>query len=323
MLVPAGWTHEGKVEWKVGAQCTSAYHLVLRARSPDGASAIELLPGEAWGMNTFNGPTGGCPPGNFRDAQEYLRGWVQRHRPGARWLEYRPRPDRSRTGLQQAMPGGFFRTWTETGQVLIAYPANGREMRETVAVTINFSHSQFSGIGGATMHTLNAQSLGTLSWRAPEGELDFRQFDAVWRTLRREDEWNSRIAKAEGQMARENADTQAKLGEIRGQISRDTMTEIAKRGEIMARTSSDIAAMQTENYRSRDASSDRIQRESVKSIREIETYRDPRSGGVVELPNHYRHAWRLQDGTYLLTDSQAFEPGRDLGVGGERLQVVK
>ena len=84
-----------------------------------------------------------------------------------------------------------------------------------------------------------------------------------------------------------------------------------------------IAEMQTEGYRNRDATSDRMQRESIKAIREIETYRDPRSGGVVELPNHYRHAWRLQDGSYLLTDNQAFEPRRDLGIAGERLQVVK
>ena len=44
---------------------------------------------------------------------------------------------------------------------------------------------------------------------------------------------------------------------------------------------------------------------------------------VVELPNHYRHAWQLKDGTYVLTDSQAFEPHRDLGVDGELLKVVK
>ena len=42
--------------------------------------------------------------------------------------------------------------------------------------------------------------------------------------------------------------------------------------------------------------------------------------GVVELPNHYRHAWRMRDGTYVLTDSPNFDPQRDAGQAGEQLQ---
>ena len=322
MMLPAGWRHDGAVEWNVRAKCTTPYGLRLRAEAPDRSAAIELLPGEGWGATTF-GAHGECPPGNFRSAQEYLRAWVQRHRPGARWLDYRARPDKSREGMRHDLPGGSLRSWLETGQALIGYQQDGRDVRETVAVAINFAHSEFSGIGGARMQSLSAQSLGALAGRAPHGRLDFRQFDAVWQTLRREPEWHARISAAEQQMAQENAATQRRIGQIQGQMSRDTMNEIAKRGQIMAQTRADIAAMQNQAYASRDATTDRMQRDSVKTIREIETYREPRTGGVVELPNHYRHAWRLNDGTYLLTDSQAFEPGRDLGIAGERMQAVR
>ena len=173
------------------------------------------------------------------------------------------------------------------------------------------------------METLNGQSLGVLTWRAPHGQLDFRQFDAVWQTLRREDQWQARISASEQQMAQENAETQRRISQIQGEMSRETLAHIAKRGQIMAQSRADIAAIQNQTYASRDASTDRMQRDNVKTIREIETYREPRTGGVVELPNHYRHAWRLNDGTYFLTDSQAFDPGRDLGIAGERMQVVK
>jgi len=324
MMVPAGWQYEGAVDWKPGAQCTTAYQPRLRAQAPDGISAIELLHGEGWGANSFGPQSGGCPHGTFRNAQEYLNTWMQRHRPGARWIDYRPRPDRSNAGMQQNMAGGgFFKSWFETGQALIGYSQNGREMRESLAVSITFSQSQIAAVGGRMMQSISGQSHGVLAWRAPEGQLDFRQFDAVWQTLRRGEAWNARITAAENQIAQDNARTQAQISQIQAQTSRDTLAEIAKRGQIRAQTRAEISDMQNRGYAARDASTDRMQRDNIKTIREVETYREPRSGGVVELPNHYRHAWQLKDGTYVLTDSQAFDPGRDLGIAGERLKVVK
>ncbi|MBA2411777.1 MAG: hypothetical protein H0V63_02995 [Burkholderiaceae bacterium] len=324
MMVPAGWRYEGAVDWKVGVQCASAYQPRLRAQAPDGSAAIELLPGESWAANNFGPQSDGCPHGTSRNAQEYLNAWVQRHRPGARWIDYRPRPERSHAGVQQSMAGGgFFKSWSETGQALIGYTQNGREMRESLAVSIMFSHSQFAAGGGRMMQSVSGKSYGVLAWRAPEGQLDFRHFDAVWQTLRRGEAWNARITAAENQMAQDNAQTQARVSQIQAQTSRDTLAEIAKRGQIRAQTRAEISEMQNRGYAARAASSDRMHRDNIKTIREVETYREPRSGGVVELPNHYRHAWQLKDGTYVLTDSQAFEPGRDLGVAGERLQVVK
>ena len=246
ILVPAGWRHEGVVDWKPGVPCSSGYSLRLRAQSPDGSSAIELLPGEAWGATNYGGSAGNCPKGAFRNPQEYLNAWVQRNRPGARWLDYRPRPDRSIASQQQNLPGGgFFRSWVETGQALIGYIQGGREMRESLAVTISFAQSQFNGPApGQTMQTLNGQSRGVLAWRTPEGSLDFRQFDAVWQTLRPGEEWQARINAAQSQMAKENADTQARISQIQGQMSRDTMAEIAKRGQIMAQTRAEISDIQ-------------------------------------------------------------------------------
>ncbi|HVF62462.1 MAG TPA: hypothetical protein VNE58_00510 [Casimicrobiaceae bacterium] len=323
MLVPAAWRTQAGVEWKFGVPCASPYHFRLFAQSPDQSSAIELLPGESWGMSSFGPPAGGCAQGGFGNPREYLQAWVQQHRPGARWLDYRARPDRSREVLNQPMAGGYFKSWIETGEALIGYTQNGREMRETLAVTISFAASRFNGVGGTPVQSLTGQSMGILAWRAPQGQLDFRQFEAVWQTLRRAPEWQSRIDAANQRMAQENADTQRRIGQIQAQMSRDTMNEIAKRGQIMAQTRADIAAIQNQTYNARDATTDRMQRDNVRTIREIETYREPRTGGVVELPNHYRHAWQLRDGSYFLTDSQAFDPVRDLGIGGDKLQVAR
>ena len=56
-------------------------------------------------------------------------------------------------------------------------------------------------------------------------------------------------------------------------------------------------------------------------IRGNETYNDANAaGGQVELSNLYDHAWRLNDGSYVLSNDASFEPWRDLGLEGKRLE---
>jgi hypothetical protein len=73
----------------------------------------------------------------------------------------------------------------------------------------------------------------------------------------------------------------------------------------------------------RQASQDRTQEKFVRAIRGVELYADPAAGRPVELPNTYDHAWRLQDGTYMMTDNPNFDPNVEFGVNGTRLQVIR
>ena len=325
MMVPVGWRQQGSVRWKTGAACGKAYGWQLSATAPDGVSAIELVPGEAWSHNNFGGGGGGggggaqpgaCPVQMLRNTQEYLAAWVQRHRPGARWLDYRARPDKSRPEQQQAMAGGRFSQRVESGQALIAYQVAGREVRETLAAAVGFSQSQMAGIQGQVMASTAGESFGVLAWRAPAGQLDFKQFDAVWDTLRAAPEWKQRIDAAEAQMAQENSSTQQRIAQIRADTSRETLAHMARRGEIRAQTQRDVADIRNNTWQARQDSNERMHTANVRTQREVQGWRDPRSGGVVELSNHYNHAWQLRDGSYVLTDNPNFDPSRDLGVPG-------
>lgn len=94
-------------------------------------------------------------------AEQYLRAWVGKHRPGAQWPDYRIRPERSQAGQTQAFPGGgAFRAWAETGQALLAYAQAGRAVRETLAVTIRFQGREFPMVNRAPMRLINGQALG-------------------------------------------------------------------------------------------------------------------------------------------------------------------
>ncbi|MGH8240890.1 MAG: hypothetical protein ACREXP_28275 [Steroidobacteraceae bacterium] len=55
-------------------------------------------------------------------------------------------------------------------------------------------------------------------------------------------------------------------------------------------------------------------------IKGVQTYDDANAaGGRVELSNLYDHAWRLNDGSYVLSNDASFEPYRDLGMEGQQL----
>ena len=325
LMVPAGWKHQGEVRWRTdGSRCGRFYGFALQASAPDGNAAIELATPEAWGASTFGPPAGGCPQANLSDARQYLQSWIQRHRPNARIVDYRPRPDKSRVLGQNQWAGGALRAWTDAGQAQISYRANGREFHETLVTVVSFSHTRLASIGAAPgMEALQGEALGVLGWRSAAGPVPQRHFDLMWATLNPAPEWQARISAIEQQMAADNQATQAQIARMQAQSSRETLEHIRRRGEIRNEAMQATERMRNETWRSGQASQERMQTDRVRAIREVQGYRDPRSNGVVELPHHYQHAWQLRDGSYVLTDDPNFDPGRSLGMSGQRMEPTR
>lgn len=322
LMVPAGWKHKGEVQWNVGRQCGRPYGLQLRASAPDGSETIELAPPEAWGATNYGAPIGDCPQASFGNAREYLASWIGRHRKDARLVEYKPRPDKSRVLAQNQWQGGSLRNWVDSGQALIVYRQNGREVHELLVANVSFSHSRLAGINGQVMESLQGHALGVLGWRSASGPVSQRHFDLLWATLKSAPEWQARIDAAEQQMAADRSVTQAQISRMQAESSRETLEHIRRRGEIRNEAMQETARMRNETWRAGQATQDRMHKDTVRTIREVQGYRDPR-GGVVELPQHYNHAWQLRDGSYVLTDDPNFDPGRDIGVAGEKLQRTR
>lgn len=325
IMVPAGWKHQGEVHWRnSNSQCERLYGFALQASAPDGNAAIELSTPEAWGASNFGPPAGGCPQANLSDARQYLNSWIQRHRPNARLVDYRPRPDKSRVLGQHQMAGGGIRSWVDSGQAQITYQVNGREFHETLVTNISFTHTQLAGVGGGpAMESLHGEALGVLGWRSAAGPVPQRHFDLMWATLNSAPEWQARVSAIEQQIAADNQATQARIGRIQAESSRETLEHIRRRGEIRNEAMQETERMRNETWRADQASQEQMQTDRVRAIREVQGYRDPRSGGVVELPHHYQHAWQLRDGSYVLTDDPNFNPSRTFGQDGKRLEPTR
>jgi hypothetical protein len=102
------------------------------------------------------------------------------------------------------------------------------------------------------------------------------------------------------------------------------LEETRKRGQIVAQTNAEIARIRDQAWNDYQESSDRRAREFSEVIRGVETYDDSHGpGGQTQLSNLYDHAWRLDDGSYVLSNDVDFEPWRDLGVAGQKLEPTR
>ncbi len=319
-LIPVGWRTEGGIVWTIGG-CI-AHNVNWSATSPDGNRGIALFPNEAWNWSNFPSGGGNCPTAQITSIKQYLENLVSRARPGARVIDFRTREDLAQR-LQQLnkvmpMPGGEMRTWVEAGEILIAYTnQNGVDIRETASAVVIFNLNRTATITGAVMETLVGQALNGFAVYAPSGQLDFKASELLRKAIRTAPEWSARISKSDALIAKDTADTYA-------QISADNIKGARERREIAAETSRYISDTQKAAWEYRSAMNDELQRKESDVLAGVETYVDPNSNnGEVKLTYNYKNAWRLDDGTYVLTDDLMFEPYKNTGQYGTKLEVKK
>ncbi len=307
LFVPAGWRGEGEIEYAPPGGCGPDQRINWRASDPAGVAAIQVVPEEKWSASNFQQPDN-CLHAQVGDTRSYLQWWVQRNRPGARVLDYRPRPDLAEPFKKIAQSGNGIRSWGDAGEMLIAYQHNGRPVREAISSANFFIHTQMSG-----MEMLQGVSAPGFAMRMPEGALDFKAAEAIRQSIRSAPEWQARMNRVMAERGQIAIDHNRRMGEINRQGAAD-------RSAIIANTSREINEIQMGTWQSRNESMDRQQRETIEGIRGVETYTDPHHGGTVQLSNQFQHAWQLRDGSYLLTDDPNFDPARTLNLPGQRLK---
>ncbi len=313
LFLPAGWRTQGGVFWANEFMCTNGYNVNWTATSPDGRTSIAVLPQHKWETNNYS--TGilspGCQPAPFTNVRQYLESVAQTWKPGARLLDFRPRPDFTRDlahlNKVTPMPMGEARTWVEAGEVLFAFNDGNGDMRGSVAAVAVFSLSRMNGGAGLPqMDSLTGYTMPAYGVTAPNGQLDLNFFDAIRRTMRENPQWASRIAN------HNNA------------IGRVALVESQRRSQILQQSNAEISRIREEAWNASQESADRRAREFGELIRGVETYNDVNApGGTVQLSGLYDNAWRLNDGSYVLTNDKSFEPFRDLGVEGKPLEQTR
>lgn len=301
--IPAGWKTAGGVVWNPQAPCGATPGFQWQAQSPDGRQTLQMLPAEAWTWDNLNmgiqNPS--CPRWPIGDVRAYLQSFVQRHRPGARILDFRARNDLVRTPAPA--PVGQTRYWKEGGEVLIAYRDAGGEVRESIAAVVQFNETTMAGVMPGEVRKFYGGIAGApVSSRAPSGQLDMTLLTHFANSMQPDPQWQARMNKHNTTIARQG---------VQGQI---------QRGQIISDTQREIADINQRGWDARNASSDRIQQQTVDGINNVDRYTDPTTGDEVQLDNRYDNAWRAQDGTYLQTNDPNFNPQTELGIDAEQME---
>lgn len=316
IFVPHGWRIDGGVFWDSQFTCTNGYNFIWTATAPDQLSSIAIAPQMAWEMNTMGAPPSrpGCEPMQIQSVRDYLQATAPRMIEGARILDYRDRPDLvSETGFQASttpMPMGEIRRWAEGGEIRFAFSRNGRAMHGAMAAVVQFDHnvtdmSAVSGVGSRTEYLSAFAHPGWVA-TAPDGEFSFAFFEAIRKSIKANPQWARAISGHNGA------------------IARVSIEESRKRASAVQEANDYISKLRQETWSAQQESADRRFREFGEVLRGVETYKDDDApGGQQELSGHYAHAWRLNDGTYVMTDDSNFDPWRDLRLEGKKLEAAQ
>lgn len=322
--IPTGWIPEGGVRWEHAVECVGNMHgFAWSATSRDGRHAVALLPKLSWqvarvGIVEMNP----CPAAPMESARAYLEAVVQQARPGARVLSYRDRPGivaERAAAVPPARDG--VRGWYDAGELLIGYPLQGVEMRESLVAAVFFSELRDPMTGVS----LTGSAETPLALRAPDGQLDFALLERIRLSARTDRGWGQQmLAASQRAMEAHHLRQQTAIRTWhQARMSEISMNGILERGRIRMDTLRAVSAIHDAGVASRAATDARIHAGNLDAIQEVQPWRDPSTGSQVDLSIHYRHAWQLDDGRQFLTNDPDFDPSRDLGIGGHALEPVR
>lgn len=334
-LIPKGWKHEGGVVWKSLQECRGdMVGAQVRITSPDGAIRFESLPSHTWQsasdpmmmqMLQMQASQGGCDVGGPMSGEEYLRQvFVPNVLQGASVVTLEPNPEAERllterasefqAGAQRYGGQADVRASAITARVKWSDGTEGivlLSVRNVVSSMVN----QYTG----EWQQLSMSSATERSWvrfpatRREEAERFLTDLKSSFRT---NPAWKQAVDNYFAELGRyQDRAHHERMAAIDQQTRQMTeahnqrMADIQAQGAAnTARHNDRMAAMDNSmrNWEQQQAAQDRQHTSFVKTIREVETYRD--GTGTVELSSGYEQAWSRGDGTYILSNKPGFDP---------------
>ncbi|MBX2885358.1 MAG: hypothetical protein KTR32_35715 [Granulosicoccus sp.] len=310
-LLPADWKTEGGIIWRIQGECSRGYMLQWQATSPDGAATITMYPNVGWRASSMQAPLPqDCMAGSFGSAEEFATAMIQGAENGRIVdVQRNPNVQQQLSIFNYEQPGDpYMKSWADAASITTEYTVNGTAFQSVVNLYTMHSYMKSGhtyGVG-EPLEMAYGGAFATTEFAAPKSR--FSEFMPIFLLFENNyqvnPEWQARINKANRKMAKDNLETARKIGEINASTSRE------------------ISAMNMDSWRKRQASEDRLSRERTEMIFGQETYAADTPTGQIELPFGYERAFQLQDGSFVVTNDQFFEPSKDLGQPGKALNAL-
>ena len=153
----------------------------------------------------------------------------------------------------------------------------------------------------------DSHAIDFMALRTPKGKLDANDklFQVMLSSVRLEPHWqaysNATIAKFYQAEAQKEATQDQIWAALQNKITETILGETAN-----AEREAEAAAFGADQ-----------------NIRGVQTFRDPTTGGTMELSNQYDHAWLNGSNEYIMSDDPNFNPNTNLSGSWNQLQVVR
>jgi hypothetical protein len=303
LLIPAGWTFDGKVEWANRGCFDDFAAISFHMQSPDGKIIIEGYPSFTWqfvdnpsvqryliaenqqGMKVGLKP---CPVIQPQPAANVLTKIIVPHlRPGKTIAAMETSADldqfiKNRTADVQGREGQNAQLHADEARARLKYDADGAPVEEWISAV---SMSQISPSGdGRGGRRYDNKAIMIMSMRAPAGQLEAneRLLAAVRGSIHLQPDWERQY-----------------LGMV-NQLNAGQQQQRAARDEIIRQfQQQEIAAIQGVIANQQQGSNQAVHAES-QYLRGVETYRDPSTGKQYELDNKYGNAWMNSNGSDVI-----------------------
>ncbi len=324
--VPADWKFAGTIAHDPGCHASS-FGLKFSIQSPDGSTAMSVLPGMTWAWTTAPSlqkimEQSHCPAVDIDSAAAFLVNIaVPNLRPNAKIVSVLPLDAEAETSLagqlqqmrqqnealsrQYRLPPQKINL--EGARVRLQYIRDGHPVEEQILSVVSCNESQFPAMNAQPAYMRRTcVSRSEVIYRAPAGHLDefieSPQLKALNKSVQADSEWSARVA--QDQMAAykkfqiaNNDLFQAMLQKGRDDTARMLANGKAFQDQQRAATNSALANDRASAHATALNSLDRRE------------FRNPATGQVIEASNQYNHQWVSSDGSTLIqTNDHTFDP---------------
>ncbi len=318
ILVPKNWKVDGGIMWNPPGTTCAGNNIGVKAVSPDGKYIFDMLPGYIWGFSTGspNIPQGDnkyCGYGEPLNAEAYFRNVFLRNElknpevisltenhGGAEALEESNTKNRQEMMNYGASQVNYYPSsitakvkWNNGSEGIVICGVN---------ITEILVPNKYNGTT-TKVYTTVASERVMFMHPAGESERATNMLSVIMASMRTNPLWKKTVdnfwlgVRQQKQVA--HIGTINILDEQTRQIGRDAI----KQGQQNLNNMD--ANMR--NWEATQQSQDRIHTSFIKTIREVETYRD--ATGTIELGSGYNHAWSRSDGSsFIMSDNPNFDP---------------
>jgi hypothetical protein len=324
LLIPSDWNLKGGVVFGGGkGGCFGdLFAVAWDATNPDGSIAFQGGPNYSWQytddpteLHKLNDPqrralgVGGkpCPIMKPMGAENYFRqNVVPDLASGSTVVSVESFPELNQIARRQlglpSTDAANRGVKTEAIRARVEFQKDGKPM-EGWAVLAVVTHVYPAGRGSF----YDCRAIDFMAFRAPKGKLDANDklFQVMLSSVRPEPKWqaysNAQIAKFYKAEAQKEAAQDQIWAALQNKITDTIMAETAN-----AQRGSEASAFGADQ-----------------NIRGVQTFRDPATGGTMELSNQYDHAWLNGSNEYIMSDDPNFNPNTNLSGSWNQLQAVR